>query len=853
MSVRAQDILAMRIDLEVGNIRLIQVLNQLEQDKNINFAYSRNRIPLERRITISRKDTRLDEVLLEIFEDTGVLFQAKNHQIILYRDNKLKFTISGYIRDQSTRELLFGANIYEVGAYRGVYSNKSGFYSLTLPKGKYKIMATYIGYQTYIDTIDLSSNIEKDIYMDAGGFLREILVIGNPVVKNQEFLVKKKNDASHKIDVEKVNDLPSFFGEENVLSYLQLIPGTSSNGVLGSNLNIRGSEPEQNLILLDGIPVYNNLHFFGLVSIFDKNMVKSVDAYTHGFSALYGGKLSSIMDIRMKEGDKNNYHAQASVGLLSLKGFVEGPILKEKSSFIVSYRRSIFDILSSPKNINIIPTISYRDLNAKVNFDISKKDKLSFIYYQGNDLNGISDSIDSNPIGIDDDLNFIYGESLEQFAISWGNQIFATKWFHKLNQKAYLTTSVHYSRFNYSIKDAQQQNGKDIYALSYQAGVNQKGIKTRFDYRLNTNHYINIGTGLIFQATNPGKSQWVFHAEKKDVLNRDAKDIASNELYLFLEDEYKIDRKWSLQYGLYNSLLKTKDTTYFYAQPRMKLRYHLNDKSKIEASYSKMVQYDRILSSKSNVIGADMWLPSTRKVKPQLAHHFSMDYFYSWNETWVFQTGIFYKMLKNIVRPKAGVNVWNSVEHWEDSFEFGNGKAYGYEMKIEKLKGKTRGWLSYYLGKSTRQFDGINNGKVFPYKYSKTHNINIVLLHQFKSKKSRKEIGLTWQYASGYYTTIPTRWHYDFFGNKILDYDEINNYRFPATHTLNMSYTWSRTTKRKVNWTIKTGIYNLYRKYNIFNDELVLTDKYIYKLDVSSFTYNPVPYVTINFGLNSGR
>ena len=415
-----------------------------------------------------------------------------------------------------------------------------------------------------------------------------------------------------------------------------------------------------------------------------------------------------------------------------------------------------------------------------------------------------------------------------------------------------MTSTLHYTKFQYKIGLSQSVIGQSSgYELAHNASVEQLGVKTRLDYRLNTKHYLNLGIGGVWYKTDPGKSSWIFNIDEQYELSRDAKDVNSKEFYLFLEDEYQINENWTLQYGMYNSLLRTDDTTYFYPQPRLKIRYEIDVNQKLEASYSKMVQYDRILENTNFDLGANMWFPSTKKVEPQLAHHISLDYSYRFDTIWNFTSGVFYKKMNNIVRPLSGVNVLNSLENWEDRLVLGSGKAYGLEIMLEKMQGKTRGWISYYLGKSTRQFDSFNNGKVFPYKYSKKHNINIVLLHRFKSKKrSRRVIGLIWQYASGYYSTIPTRWHYDLFGNKVLDYDEENNYKFPATHSLNMSYTWSRTTRRGVTWTIKTGIYNLYRNYNVFNDNLILTDEMDYKLSVSSFTHNPVPYLTFNFGLN---
>ncbi len=724
------------------------------------------------------------------------------------------YTISGTIEDVKTGEKLLGANIYDELTYKGTVSNYYGFYSLSLPKGKIKFTISYVGYQSIQKEFVLHSDTVINISLNPSIELKEILV-----VDKAESKVRSSQMSVAEIPVQTIKSLPVLMGEVDIIKTIQLLPGVQSGGEGMSGLYVRGGGPDQNLILLDGVPVYNANHLFGFFSVFNADAIQNISLVKGAFPARYGGRLSSVLDIKMKEGNNKEFKGEGSVGLISSKLTLEGPIINDKTSFIISGRRTYADILAQPFIKYAASQEGYDklsggyyfyDLNAKINHKFSDRSRLYLSSYLGRDkaYSKIKES----------DSNKRYENNSD---IHWGNITTALRWNYILNNKLFSNSTITYSKYKFltGIEFLETQNNPKLsnhFKYEYSSGIDDIAGKIDFDYIPNTNHYIRFGINNIYHTFNPGVSAFNYSDQQTNVdTTFGNKEIYSNELAVYAEDDIKITGNLKANIGLHYSGFYVKNKFYNSLEPRLSARYLINEKLSVKAAYSQMNQYLLLLTNSSMSMPTDLWLPVTDRIKPQKSIQYAIGSAYALTSDIDISVEGFYKKMSNLIEYKEGASFFSISNDWQDKIVQGQGWAYGAEFFVQKKVGKTAGWIGYTLSWSNRRFEGISFDKVFPYKYDRRHDISIVVTHKFNDKV---DVGLTWVYGTGNAITLATEKYvvktddgYEY----VEYYEKRNGYRMTAYHRLDVSANFHKQKKwGKRTWSI--GVYNVYNRLNPF-------------------------------------
>jgi len=755
-----------------------------------------------------------------------------------------KYTISGIVKEASSGEALIGATVYDETTKAGISTNVYGFYSLTLPKGKHIISFSFVGYNTVIKEIDLSKDLKINIELGGVVELEEVVVSANSVSKK----VESSQMSLTNINVEKIKSLPAFMGESDVIKTIQLLPGIQSGSEGSSGIYVRGGGPDQNLLMLDGVPVYNANHLFGFFSVFNPDAVHYVDVYKGGFPARFGGRLSSVIDIRMKEGNMKEYHGSVSVGIISSKINFEGPIIKDRTSFNISARRTYIDLLIKPFQKSDKFGYYFYDLNAKINHKFSDKSRLFLSAYLGSDKGG-GESNDKEII--DDSSRKEIKKDKSNNNFDWGNKTLALRWNYIFSPKLFSNTTVTYSKYDfgldfdsseerylkYSTSSSVDEDYKERTKFKYTSGIYDFAYKFDLDYLPNPNHSIKIGASYIYHSFIPGEN--IISVSKTDNLkpkgagNEDVtynygnKNIYAHEGAAYIEDDYKISESLKANVGLHYSLFNVQKNTYQSFEPRLAVRYLVNEDLSLKLAYSKMQQYIHLLSNSTISMPTDLWLPVTKRIKPMKSTQYALGAAYNLGNGYDFTVEGFYKEMDNLIEYKDGTTFFSYNSKWEDLVEMGKGKAYGIELQFNKTIGKTTGWIGYTLSKTDRDFPTINYGKTFAAKYDRRHDVSIVITH----KPSKKiDFGMTWVYGTGNSLTMSTR-NMDLYLDKFIVNDSYtytdksnmkipipegrNNYRAPAYHRLDFSVNFHKKKKYGTRtWNI--SVYNVYNRSNPF-------------------------------------
>ena len=716
------------------------------------------------------------------------------------------YTLSGYIQDESSGENLIGVSIYEKESFKGTASNEYGFYSLTLPKGNYKIVYSFIGFKSVIKSVNLNQNLRLNVSLDNNAIVtEEIEVTGERQDKN----VNSSSMSQAKLEVQNIKQLPVILGEVDVLKSAQLLPGIQSGGEGNSGLYVRGGGPDQNLILLDEAVVYNAAHLFGFFSVFNADAIKDINIIKGGMPAEYGGRLSSVLDITMKDGNNKKYQAEGGIGLLSSRLTLQGPIQKNKSSFIVSGRRTYIDVLSKPfmDEDNAFSGSGYYfyDLTTKINYRISDKDRLYLSGYFGRDVFSFSNS--DNGIGI---------------GIPWGNATTSLRWNHLFNDKLFMNTSLIFSDYRFEFNIAQQE-----FELKIFSGINDWNTKIDFLYQPNQRHTIKFGSNYTYHEFTPGNAsgrsgEVVFEPDK--IFKQ-----YSNEGALYISDDFEASDVLKIHAGLrYSSFqhsgyisfrdyikndITGSDDNYNHIEPRLTFRYKLNPTSSIKGAYTQNYQYIHLASTSSVSLPTDLWVPSSAGIKPKFSDQFALGYFKNFKDN-MFEASIeaYYKEMSNLIEYKEGVLPEdNTNSSSDDAFVFGDGDSYGLEVLVKKNKGKTTGWIGYTLSKTTRYFDEINNGISFPAKYDRRHDLSITATHKLNNKWTLSSVFV---YATGNSITLPTE-RYIIGSNVYTEFTSRNGFRMKPYHRLDLGATYTPNKKNKrFNSSWNFSIYNVYSRKN---------------------------------------
>jgi len=736
--------------------------------------------------------------------------------VMSYGQNK-QFTISGYISDAASGEKLINANVYEAQELRGAVSNVYGFYSLTLPPGRYDIVYSYVGFTPQYKAIELSADMELNVGLDYAEAIEEVTVVGGAVTHKQTDSQMSKES----ITMEAIERLPAFMGEADVMKTLQLMPGVQSGSEASSGLYVRGGGPDQNLILLDGVPVYNASHLFGFFSVFNTDAVKNVSLYKGGFPARFGGRLSSVVDIRMKEGNEKEFHGGVQIGTISSKFFLEGPIKKDKTAFHVSARRTYIDVLTRPlMSEEKRGGYFFYDMNAKLNHKFSDRSRIYLSAYLGRDK-AYSKYEDSYSYD---------GESQQDKNDSkmyWGNITTALRWNYIFNNKLFANATLTYSDYRFDVSNQSENiaNGvlDDSYFYQYKSGIEDWSSKVEFDWYPTPKHEIKFGTNYIYHTFKPGVETIQSSGAGESDVNKiiGDKHTYAHEMSVFVEDNIEICARLKANIGLHVSAFNVEDNWYTSVEPRASMRFLMSDKITLKTAYSKMQQYLHLLSNSTIGLPTDLWLPVTERIKPQVSHQYAFGMVYGGLSHIDVSVEGFYKEMENLIEYKEGATFFGSSRGWEDQVEMGDGRSYGVELMIKKDIGKTSGWIGYTWSKTERQFDALNFGEWFPARYDRKHDASIVISHKLNDKI---DFGGTWVFGTGNAITLPTyeiqrlensNLYYNSSDHSIPYFKKRNNYRMPNYHRLDLGINFHKQKRRGVR-TWKVSVYNVYNRKNPF-------------------------------------
>lgn len=764
------------------------------------------------------------------------------------------YTIHGIISDTNNGERLIGATIYNPNTKSYTISNSYGFYSLELPKGENTIKVSYLGYKTYANTLIISQNILLNIDLtEESKSLNEILI--NAKRKND---ITNSEPGTHILNLDKIKQIPAVAGEVDILKGLQLLPGVQTSHEGTTNLSIRGGSHDQNLFLLDDAPIYNPSHALGFFSVFNTDAIKNVKLYKSYIPSQFGGRLSSVVDVRMKEGNNKEQKVSGGVGLIASRLTIEAPIIKEKSSFMLSSRYSYAGLtantlgsglqslgVSSLNNFSSNNEINFYDINAKINIELNQNNHLYLSAYNGRD-------------------HFFYIDIDDSSSMDWGNVIGNLRWNHTFNDRLFSNTMLVYSKYDYSyiLKD-------DTREFKWFAGMQEIDLKSDFDFYMNTENHLKFGFAIENHFYEPGKltprnSESIskgFELENKKTI----------EASVYINNTQKITNKLKVNYGLrYSSFFllgnasvnsydsdfnitsteefKNGELVQFYhgLEPRVSTIYNINNRQSIKAAYTRTQQYQHLISNSTVGLPTDVWLPSDTYIKPQTANQYSLGYYASTkNSKFDFFTEVYYKEMNNVIDYIDNADLFLNP-NIETQVLSGSGEAYGIEFSLEKKTGNFTGWLSYTWSETNRTIGGINNGRSYPTTFNKQHNISTTFSYQFSERFSLSSV---FKFTSGGYITLPEG-TFNFYGVAFNYYSERNGYLLPAYHRMDISANLKSKKNRNRKWQGEWsfGVYNLYNRKNIFslfvkqsNDDLSFNKAY------KMYLYGVSPYISYNF------
>lgn len=750
-------------------------------------------------------------------------------------ESPVRHSLSGYVRDSLTGEYLIGATLYIKELQRAVVTNTYGFYSVSLDAGIYNLLLTYSGYTTRSLLVNLNQDVQLDFLLQPFHVEgKEITITGEKTDAN----VKDAQMGKAELDVEKMKTLPALLGETDILKVIQLLPGVKSAGEGNSGFYVRGGGPDQNLVLLDEAVVYNASHLLGFFSVFNPDAVKNVTLIKGGMPAQYGGRLASVLDISMKEGNSHGFHGSGGLGYIASRLTLEGPIVKDKGSFMISGRRTFVDLFLRPPFISKSSAIYgnsyyFYDLNGKFNYSLSRRDRIFFSSYLGKDV-----------------FNFKSAETGFNVKIPWGNATASLRWNHLFNDKLFVNTSFIFTNYDFRFKATQS-----AFEFGLFSGIRDYTLKTDFSFFPSILHAVRFGAEYIrhrFTPTNVSARSEDVEFDLGEVTRYYANDLA-----VYVNDEWDINDRWRLNLGIRSALFEhtgpftryLQDPTfagrftdtlyyekgssiarYFRTEPRVALRFQLNESSSLKAGFTKNYQFIHLASYGSVSLPTDVWMPSTDVVKPQDGTQYSAGYFRNFRQN-IFEASVevYYKTMKNLIEYREGFTPDQDVGNNPDNnFVFGEGWSYGAEFFLKKTKGIITGWLGYTLAWTNRKFPAVNNGDAYPAKYDRRHDVSLVLTWEPVKKWT---FSMTWVYSTGDALTLPEEKYFmnltspfSLGQNGTVEtannaavfsrYSKRNDFRQIPYHRMDISATLHVQKKKKWESDWVFAVYNVYSRMN---------------------------------------
>ncbi|AHJ96701.1 TonB-dependent receptor [Hymenobacter swuensis] len=723
---------------------------------------------------------------------------------------QVRHTLTGTIRAAADGAPLPGATVAVPALGLGTSTDAAGAFSLTLPAGRHQLVISFIGYTTQTRDVNLTRNQRLSVPLaSAGNELGEVVIEGTGTLEEK---LRTPQMSVERLTAREAKLLPALFGEVDILKTLQLKPGVQNGGEGTSGLFVRGGSSDQNLVLVDDALVYNPSHLFGLFSVFNPDAVQSVDLYKGGFPAQYGGRLSSVIDVKMREGNREKLGVSGGLGLISSRLTVEGPLGKRagkepaKGSFLVSGRRTYFDVFTRQINrlsednpdYNPIPDYYFYDFNAKANYTLGPKDQVFLSGYYGRDKFGFN-----SQGGFD-------------FGFSWGNSVAAARWNHVFNPRLYLNTTASFTDYQYQVS-----NKLDQFSFNLGSNIRDYSLRSDLDYTPNERHALKLG----IQATHHDFGVGRLQAGSGD----GSLNIGSTVGYtgiegaLYASDNFRPSEKWQLEYGLRLTGFRSGSNGYVGLEPRGAARYSLSPVTSLKASYALMYQYVHLVTNSGATLPTDIWYPSRLSVKPQRSQQVATGVSFLLGEgKYLLSNELYYKWSQNQVDFKDGAQLFVNPD-LDSEFLFGKGWAYGSEVYLEKKTGRTTGWIGYTLSWSKRQFlpqrgtSGINNGRVFYPNYDRRHNLTVVVLHQLTE---RLNLTGSFVYTTGNATTLPAGRFavQDIYGENLTAvpiYPDRNSYRLAPYNRLDLGLVWKmKPTKWFPESDLTFSVYNAYNRRN---------------------------------------
>lgn len=795
------EVLNQIIPIQAGEYSADSLIHVLEKTTDYKVAFAGKGV-LKEKMDLNNSNPRAEEILELLFSPKQFDYIIQNDKILIKRKFNLSphkgITLSGYIEDKNSGERLISADVYVPGTNYGTSSNTFGFYSLSIPEftDSLLVVSRLIGYKPQIQIIRHTSNSTRNIQLEVEQeLLDEITIVA------EEANISATKMSNVKLNATDIKDMPAFIGEVDVLKAVQFLAGVQSASEGNVNYIVRGGNPDQNLILLDGVPVYNVSHLFGFFSVFNIDAIKHVELTKGGFPAHFGGRLSSVLEVHMKEGDMKEFHGSGGIGLIATKLALEGPIIKDKVSFMFSGRRTYSDLIYRPilNNQGFDAGYYFADFNAKVNWKISEKDRIYLSFYNG----------------LDKAFNNESGQSIFDFELKWGNYTSALRWNHLFSKKLFGNLTATFSRYNFQIGSFSQYDTVST-SINYFSRITDHGLRYDLDYLVSSKHKIKTGINFTHHNFKPGALTLSLKATKisdVDSLLNLAEPTIANDFSLYFEDTWTVNPKLKVNTGLHYAAYFVNNSFYNSIQPRLSGRYLMLPNFALKASYSYMEQYIHLLTNSSIGLPTDLWVSSTDNIGAQSSHQIALGSTWMFTENkWELTSELFYKKLDGLIEYKP-ITSYAPASNWEDQvLSGGKGFAKGWELFLRYNSTKTSAWIAYTLSKSERQFDELNNGKLFPFKYDRRHDLKIVLNHNFTKKFS---LGLTWVFNNGINATIPISSYIDVNGQRTVKYSDRNAYQYPNYHRLDLGFNW----KKKTSWGERTwgiSIYNAYNRRNPF-------------------------------------
>lgn len=743
--------------------------------------------------------------------------------------------VSGYISDFDSGEKLSGATVFSEGTGQ-TRSNTYGFYALNLPEGMHEIRFSFTGYQTKTLTVHVQRDTSLAVTMESRNTLKEVIVEGE-----RERNLHEEPMSLSKLSVQEVRQIPVIFGERDVLKTIQLLPGVLSGGEGNSGFYVRGGTMDQNLILLDEAAVFNAAHLFGFFSTFNTDAIQDISLYKGGMPAQYGGRLSSVLDIQSRDGNKNAYHWQGGVGLIASRLSFDGPIDKGKGSFIISGRRTYADMFLkfSPDSTINGSKLYFYDINAKATYQLNDKNRFFLSGYLGKDMLGYSD----------------------RFRFGWGNTTGTLRWNHIFNHRLFSNTSLIFSDYRYKVNVWERSSAFDI-----AASIRSLNFKQDFQYFSAKQHNLRFGLNLMYHRIQPASIEAGDDAQVQDVRS-EARN--GTEISLYLSDHWTISDAFSMEYGLrltsflalgpghfnqYDAEGNVQATAnvgnaglaadYWSLEPRLSATYKMSDQSSFKVSYNRNVQNLHMLSNSSSSLPIDVWIMSSNNIRPQRVEQVALGYYHDFaDRMYSLSLESYYKDMGNQIEVKNGADI-QANPTLERDLVYGIGRAYGLELLLKKEKGDFTGWISYTLSKSERQFDAINQGVWFNAKQDRTHDLALVGMYRFND---RWTLSSTFVFSTGNAVTFPSGKYY-LEDRPVWYYTDRNAYRMPDYHRLDLGLSWTPKQNEKFNSTWEFGIYNVYNRKNAYLIDFRSNAQNPQKTEAYQVSlFGMIPSVTWNF------